>query len=182
MFSLVIFVFQPVFWALYYRKQPCTFSLDKPGFISTDFYHCVVWSGLTIAAIIDWNDPVVVHGLQHRVKYVRIVRRKLKGGVRFYVQLVCEGKQYRKPKNYTGEGYVGLYIGPSTIAIVSENGAALKQFCFELEDNSRKIRRLQRKLDRQRRANNPDNYNENNTIKAGKKTWRPAKSTGSRTV
>lgn len=133
--------------------------------------NCVVWFGLVIPTIIDWNDPVVAHGLQHRVKYSRIVRRKLKGGVRFYMQLICEGKPYRKPKNYTGDGYVGLDIGPSTIAIVGENGAALKQFCSELEDNSREIRLLQRKLDRQRRANNPDNYNENGTIKAGKKTW-----------
>lgn len=35
----------------------------------------------------------------------------------------------------------------------------------------KKLRRLQRHLDRQRRANNPDNYNENGTVKAGPKTW-----------
>jgi putative transposase len=34
-----------------------------------------------------------------------------------------------------------------------------------------KLRRLQRKLDRQRRANNPDNYNKDSTVKKGSKTW-----------
>ncbi len=34
-----------------------------------------------------------------------------------------------------------------------------------------KLARFQQLLDRQRRANNPDNYNEDGTIKAGPKTW-----------
>src|SRR5579859_891603 len=33
------------------------------------------------------------------------------------------------------------------------------------------IRRLQCKLDRQRRANNPNNYNPDGTIRKGKKSW-----------
>jgi len=41
----------------------------------------------------------------------------------------------------------------------------------KLKDTQKQIRRLQRKLDRQRRANNPQNYNPNGTIKKGKKTW-----------
>lgn len=131
-----------------------------------------IWKGLSLAALIDYNDPVVAHGLDKRVKYCRLIRRKLKGKPYFYVQLICEGKPYQKPKNTIGEGYVGLDIGPSTIAVVGETDAFLKQFCRELEDRQPEIRRLQRKLDRQRRANNPDNYNENGTIKAGKKTWK----------
>jgi hypothetical protein len=31
---------------------------------------------------------------------------------------------------------------------------------------------FQRQLDRQRRANNPDNYNPNGTVKRGPKVWR----------
>ena len=41
--------------------------------------------------------------------------------------------------------------------------------------HEREIRRLERKLDRQRRANNPDNFNENGTIKAGRKVWHESK-------
>lgn len=136
----------------------------------------VIWSAgrrgkkLTLPAIID-DNPVIQHGLSSRIKYVRLVRRVLNGANRFYAQLVCEGSPYRRFS--MGDGVVGLDIGPSTIAIVGPNEAHLKQFCAELEANEREIRRLQRKLDRQRRANNPDNYNENGTTKprSQRKRW-----------
>jgi putative transposase len=38
------------------------------------------------------------------------------------------------------------------------------------------LRRLQRKLDRQQRANNPKNYNEDGTIRQGPKTWHKSNS------
>ena len=133
---------------------------------------CVEWLGLELEAIVDHDDPVILHGLSSRVKYVRLVRRKLNGRNRFYVQLVCEGKPYQKPKNEIGQGDVGLDIGPSTIAVVGEREAFLVQFCAELEPRKKEIRRLQRKIDRQRRANNPGNYNPDGTIKRGPKTWR----------
>jgi putative transposase len=131
----------------------------------------VEWLGLKLEAIIDRDDLVIVHGLAARVKYVRLVRRKLNGRNWFYVQLVCQGKPYQKEKNKTGEGDVGLDIGPSTIAAVGEREAFLEQFCAELEPSEKEIRRLQRKLDRQRRANNPNNYNPDGTIRRGPKVW-----------
>jgi len=130
---------------------------------------CVEWLGLKLKAIIDTDDPVIAHGLAASVKYVRIVRRKLKGRNRFYVQLVCEGKPYRKPKNQLGEGDVGLDLGPSTIAAVAEQGAFLERFCDELIPRQREIRRLQRQIDRQRRANNPDCYDEKGRAIKGKR-------------
>jgi hypothetical protein len=66
---------------------------------------------------------------------------------------------------------VGLDIGPSTIAIVSERSATLERFCAELEPQQKQIRKLQRKLDRQRRAGNPDNYKADGTVKQGAKEW-----------
>lgn len=36
----------------------------------------LVWGPDKLEAIIDWNDPVVAHGLRHRVKYARLIRRK----------------------------------------------------------------------------------------------------------
>ncbi len=132
----------------------------------------VEWLGLELQAVVDPDDPVIAHGLSCRVKYVRIVRRKLNGRNRFYVQLVCEGLPYQKPKNKVGEGLVGLDIGPSTIAAAGSEYAFLAQFCAELEPCQKEIRRLQRQIDRQRRANNPDNYNPNGTIRPGPKTWR----------
>jgi len=130
---------------------------------------CVEWLGLKLEAIVDWDDPVIAHGLAARVKYARIVRRKIKGRNRFYVQLVCEGKPYQKPKNQLGEGDVGLDLGPSTIATVAEQEAFLAQFCDELVPRQKEIRRLQRQIDRQRRANNPDCYDDKGRAIKGKK-------------
>lgn len=129
----------------------------------------VKWSGLELPARVDGTDPVIAHGLKCPVKFVRIVRRKLGRRVRFYAQLVCAGKPY--PKHTLGKGTTGLDVGPSNLAIVSEKTAVLVPFCVELEDRQAKKRKLQRKLDRQRRANNPDNFNPDGTIKQGKKTW-----------
>jgi transposase len=136
----------------------------------------VEWSGLQLKALITSNDPVILHGLNSKVKYVRLVRRKVSGKNRFYAQLVCEGKPFIKPKNKLGKGDVGIDIGPSTIAIVSDKKCQLEQFASELEFNAARIRRLQRKMDRSRRANNPDNFNPNGTVKKGKKRWNSSKS------
>lgn len=131
----------------------------------------VEWKGLVLHAIIDPRDPVVAHALGCRVKYVRLVRRKLAGGDRFYAQLICEGLAYQKPQRRVGEGVVGLDIGPTTIAAVGESKAFLVPFCEEVVRQHRIIRRLQRKIDRQRRANNPGNYLPDGRVKPGRKEW-----------
>ena len=96
----------------------------------------VAWLGLTLPTIIDPTDKVIEHGSTCRVKFVRIVRRKLNRRIRFYAQLVCEGRPYQKAKNTLGQGVTGIDIGPSTIAMVSEETATLEKFCEELEPNS----------------------------------------------
>lgn len=51
-----------------------------------------LWKGLRLQPLIDQNDPVILHGLNSPVKYVRLVRRKVNGQNRFYVQLINEAK------------------------------------------------------------------------------------------
>jgi len=111
------------------------------------------------------RDPVIAYGLAQRIKYVRLVRRTIRGRVRWYAQLVCEGLPLRKLNPKTGRfqhpygtEIQGLDIGPSTIAIVGETQAELQQFAAEIVRDHAEIRRLQRHLDRQRRANNPECY------------------------
>lgn len=136
---------------------------------------CVVWKGLVLPAIIDPEDPVVRHALSCRVKYVRLVRRKINGRNRFYAQLICEGTPYQKPENALGEGVVGIDAGPSTIARVNGTEARLDRFCEELAKKEAEIRRLQRRLNRSRRTNNPENYNPDGTVKKGPKQWKKSR-------
>jgi hypothetical protein len=148
----------------------------------------LVWGKDRLPAIIDWEDPVVKYGLDHRIKYARLVRRKAsspraKGadcqGYRYSVQLALEGTSYQKLKNAPGHEVIGLDLGPSTVAIVPREGEMrLVPLCEELKPDGRKKRRLERKLDRQRRANNPQNYDEKGRVKKhGRRrlTWKNSK-------
>ncbi len=129
----------------------------------------LLWSGLEIPCIVDTDNDLISYGLNHKVKYCRIVRRKINGKNRFYLQLILEGTPYHDPKNKIGTEEIGLDVGVGTIAIVGDTKAELKQFCSELIPDQKKKRKLQRKLDRSLRATNPDNYNPNGTVKKGKK-------------
>lgn len=64
---------------------------------------------------------------------------------------------------------IGIDLGIKYLAVTSDGQVFNNPKA--LYKTQRKLRRLQRKLDRQRRANNPDNYNLNGTIKDGPKTW-----------
>jgi len=143
---------------------------NHTGLIFRD--NTIYWSGLKIPCIVDEKNEHISYGLQHRVKYCRIVRRKINSTNRFYIQLILEGTPYQDPEHKIGTEEIGLDVGPSTIAIVGDTKAELKQFCSEIVPKQKQKKMLQRKLDRQRRANNPQNYNENGTVKKGVKKWK----------
>jgi hypothetical protein len=130
----------------------------------------LLWHNDRLPALIDWEDPVVSHGLAHPVKYARLVRRPASSpraqgtdreGDRYVVQLVLAGTPYHKPGHPAGTDTVGLDLGPTSIAIVPrEAEARLEPLCAELRPDARAIRRLQRHMERQRRAANPEHYDE----------------------
>jgi hypothetical protein len=60
-----------------------------------------------------------------------------------------------------------LDIGPSTIAIVAQDTAQLETFCAGIEPPARRIKLIQRAMDRSRRATNPQAYNPNGTHRRG---------------
>jgi putative transposase len=117
------------------------------------------------------SDEWLWSALQGEVKYTRIVRRHVGQHVRYYVQLVMNGHAPMKAsvaERLAECGTVGgLDIGPSTIAWCTETDAGLFTFCAEVDSPKRLLERLQRRLDRQRRANNPDNFDEQGRAKRG---------------
>jgi transposase len=162
------------------------FVLQKPEQGNQGY---LIWKDDQLPALIDWQDPVVKYGLNHRIKYARLVQRKASSpqaqgadarGFCYFVQLALEGVPYQKPKHTVGSDIIGADLGPSTIAVVGREGvASLSLFCEELESDEQELRRLQRRMDRQRRAANPDNYDEKGRIKkTGKKKlhWKSSKS------
>ena len=107
--------------------------------------------------------------LNDKTKYCRIVRKKFCTGWRYYVQLVQEG--IPPLRHAVGTGRIGIDIGTSTVAATSNTGCHLTELGEGIEVQDKKIRKMQRKLERSRCASNPDNYNADGTIKKGKKTW-----------
>jgi hypothetical protein len=162
------------------------FVLQKPEEGHRGF---LIWKDDQLDAVIDWEDEVVAHGLRQRIKYARLVQRRASSeraagadarGFRYVVQLALEGVPHRKKKHAVGNDIIGADLGPSTIALVPRAGeASLAVFCEELAPNAQAIGRLQRQMDRQRRAANPEHYDERGRIKKqGKKRlrWKTSKS------
>ena len=129
----------------------------------------LVWGKLKIPPIIDWLNPVIKHGLDSPIKYVRILWRELKGKRRWYVQLINEGLPYQKPQNYISDGLVGLDLNVSNIAFVADNKAGLLPFAENVPTYQKEIKCLQRQMERSRRSNNPDNYHPSFETKKGRK-------------
>ena len=111
--------------------------------------------------------------LSRRVKYCRIVRKPFSGRWHYYVQLVLEGIPPKK--HSTGTGRVGIDPGTSGAAVVSEKECILTALDEGVPDYSRELSRINRALDRSRRAMNPGNYNPDGTVKRGHKRWRYSK-------
>lgn len=135
----------------------------------------VLWGPLSLAARLPdlAKDEVAAHALASRIKYVRLVRRVLNGTPRFFVQLVCAGKPYRKAKKHPiGTGVVGIDPGPRTFGLAGADWGAQVDLAAPFAGEKREQRRLQRRQDRQRRANNPDNYLPDGQVRPGPKRWR----------
>ena len=109
---------------------------------------------------------------KNRLKFCRILKRYIRGKRRYFLQIVFEGTP--ETDLQIGEGEVGLDIGTSTVAISSDNEVKLLKLS-ETETEARKIRILQRSLDRKRRIANPDNYDEKGKVKKKRKEWKMSK-------
>ncbi len=126
----------------------------------------IYYLGLKLPLLCDLHDPIHRHGLNSRIKYVRLVRRNFNGCIRYFAQLICEGKPFIKPQHKAKKGEVGLDIGPSTIAIVSaqKKYAKIQVFADEIKVHKKKRHQLERRIARRLRACNPDSYEENRWI------------------
>ena len=109
--------------------------------------------------------------LSHRVKYCRITRRWYPAGWKYFVQLILEGEPPIKENPKTGEvlhlmgkGRVGYDIGTQTLAFSGLGRVGLVELVPEAQDIQKKLRRINRAMDRSRRAMNPKMFNPDGTI------------------
>ncbi|EFE85486.1 RNA-guided endonuclease TnpB family protein, partial [Fusobacterium periodonticum] len=165
---------------MYFKSYENFYSVREKGNITgLRFFKedcCISWLGLKIPVIIKNDDEYAQSCFLDKLLYCRLLKRVVNGKNKYYIQITFEGTP---PKKYKvgGENEIGIDIGTSTIAIVSDNKVELKILAENIEINEKEKTRLQRKLDRQRRANNPNKYNADGTINIeNKEKWKKSKS------
>ena len=124
--------------------------------------------------IIKPNDVYAMEAIQNnRLKYVRLIRKTIRGKTRYFVQLVLRGKPPKKHEYGSDTVVTGLDIGVSTVAEVSSRHVQLHELAPDIPAIDARIRRINRAMDRSRRSMNPSNYNADGTIRKGiKLQWR----------
>ena len=151
------------------NKNAIMYKLDK---------NMCVWGGLNFPVVVDEKNFYEMEALAMEIAYCRIIRKYIRGKRKYYLQIVFKGlrpaKRRKSDGKFTqklGKGDVGIDIGTSTVAYVSENEIVLKELADKAQGYERERLLLRRKLDRSRRATNPNNYNEDGTCKKGAKHW-----------
>jgi putative transposase len=101
-----------------------------------------------------------------RARVLRSTVQRTNGGwaISFTVQRSAKQRRACKPR-----AVVGVDIGLSRLATMSTGQVAANS--RPLQSAQAKLRRLQRQVDRQRRAANPGNYLPDGSVKPGPKTW-----------
>ena len=137
----------------------------------------------------DPNKPLTVDNFK-KVKFCRIIRRSLNGKKRWFVQIYLEGKPpVLRPRASTAN-CMGIDPGPKKVAYFVEqkveqelgadgNESSKVEYEADLVDIAPNVdtkaaekRKIQKKMDRSKRAMNPDNYNVNGTVKKGAHQWK----------
>ena len=143
---------------------------------SKEQYFCLVSSkkgkSLLMPLKVDKKDHYMLEMMERKIHQVRIVRENVKGTFKYCVQLAVEGTPAIKyDKNgeelhKVGNQKLGVYIDTTSITVATAEGIKSINIAFPNNDEDR-ITQLQQYMDNSRRATNPDNFNEDGTIKKG---------------
>lgn len=159
---------------IHYKKYSTLNSLEgKSNSTGIRFKNdAILWNGLKMPVVINYNNYYESQALKSEIAYCRIIRKFVRNKYKYYVQIVFKGtppikvdNETGEVKHYIGEGDVGIDIGTSTIAYSSATDVKILELADKVQNIENQKRRLLRKMDRSRRATNPDNYNKDGTIK-----------------
>lgn len=111
--------------------------------------------------------------LDSNIKLVRIIKKIEKGHRKYYCQLTVDKSPYIKldsegnPKHPVGKGDVGIAIWREMLCAVSSQKILYINMAPDVELFSAERDLLSKELEHLRRVNNPENYNEDGTVKKG---------------
>lgn len=141
------------------NKSGILFRKEKEGYV-------VKFQGMVIPVSIKENDNYAHEALScfSTISYCRLVRRFIRGKIRFFVQLTIKGVPPKKENRKLGKGIVSIDPSLQMMAIVSHYRALCIELAPTIQNIQDKIRLLQRKLQRSRQAMNPNKFNDDGTI------------------
>ena len=127
---------------------------------------------------IDRKNTYLLEMMERDIHTVRIIRKKVKGNYRYLAQLSVTGvpaEKYDKDGNLKHtvghDKEVGIYINTRSIVAATKEGTII----LNLNNPNKyidQINEIQKYMDNSKRATNPDNFNEDGTVKKGVKlTW-----------
>jgi transposase len=118
----------------------------------------LVWRDRRYRLRVDQSDVRAQHALSSPIQRVRLVRRRIRGRTRYFAQLVCRGQPLGRSDGPLPRAVVGIDPGPRIFAIHAPHTSALVDLSQPRDATQSAVRRLERALDRRRRAANPTNY------------------------
>lgn len=122
---------------------------------------------ITIPFYVNPKSAYEMYAFMDKITCIAVKREVIRGKNRYFVQFTFEGKKPSKNRKL-GEGNVGIDLGPSIVAVSSDKKVYLDELATNVDNIEQKLRRIQRKLDRSRRANSPGNFNPNGTVRKPK--------------
>lgn len=145
---------------------------------------CIEWLGCRMLARVDKRDDWLMRALAdpqdpqkpRKVKYCRILWRNINERKRWFVQLVCEGTSPVKHVFAPADIKAGIDPSLRSMTCFVEDGTVEKiDISSDLAKSERTIRNDQRRIERKRRSNNPENYDEQGRVKKGPLNWNISK-------
>lgn len=129
---------------------------------------------MTIPVIVPKDDSYKQEMVARSYHVIRVVKKTVRGVNKFYLQLTVDGvpavkrDAEGKEKHLRGKGKVGIYIDTRTVTVITEAGE-LRQYKLNegIDHFEEEKKALNRFMSHSRILSNPDNFEENGTIKKG---------------
>ena len=146
---------------------------NKSGIVYKIETNTLEWNKLKINVQSRFND-YEISALRDKICFCRIVRKFIRGKYKYTLQIILDGippikinKNTGEIKNDIGIGTCGIDIGTQTIAYSSDYNCKLYELAPRVKNIENEKRKLLRYMDRSKRLTNPNNFNDNGTIKRG---------------
>lgn len=143
-----------------------------PKKIKPVFPEEIEYLGLHIKVKVNTKDIYITESLRGDISFCELKRIMFKDGWHYYVNLYIRSNAPNKRNSINiCKEVQGMDLGVSTAAVVSDTNIILEELAPKSVEYEKRIKELQRKIDRSKKITNPDNYNTDGTIKKGRRKW-----------